>query len=603
MKEAGSRESRFDISYFDGMNSSVQQRLSKRSELSHMENARAPIIGVLEKRRGQSKVHDGFSVAANYGIIQLDTTAVGQKGVFRLSAPSSTVNIYSLSTTNTWELLADADAQGIASGEFSWAKVDGNLILVNRQSDNRMLKEDGATVITSAQAGSLYNSPRASKVAFYKNRIYLADYIVGSIRYKTTVVRSSYPLGIIALANGDYDNGGGTDDWVIPVTDTNYIYSASGANQYEIYRGSIKIATITLSSIQETTVTATNANVVFESGFTSINSADEFWVYGTYTGEKQYRWINNASTTGRDVKQYNTFRLAGGDEDPITLMEPIGNVLLIGNKNTLLSWNDYTLENMDYGIGCVSSKGYVKLLGTLYFLHYNGIYATNGGAPQLLSRKVQKYLDGATKEGVETAAAGYKGFSVFFAIGDVALKKDDGSSWKTLKDVCLEYSVVDENWYVHTNVPAEHFTTYIDSLGTERLLINHSGTGKYTKEFLDESSTTDDGSEIFMRVDTQDMQLMQEFETYANPTSVIIDMDRGAMLKAFVSLDGEDFYELEGTAKKGATILKINSREKGTSSPSLCRKIKVSFRDMSKQICRISQAAITYLPSTIDLSE
>lgn len=603
MQEAGSREERFDIPYFDGMNSSVQQRLSKRSELSHMENARAPIIGVIEKRRGQTKLDDGFTVAANYGLIEFDTTSAGQKGVFRLSAPSSTVNIYALDNSNEWQILADGDAQGITAGEFDWTKVDGNLVLVNRQADNRMLKEDGTTVTTSTQAGSLYNSPKASKVAFYKNRIYLADYTVGAIRYKTTVVRSSYPLGIIALANGDYSNGGGAADWVIPVTDTNYFYAAAGVNQYEIYRGATKVATITLATVQETTVTATNANVSFEAGFTSINSADEFWVYGTYTGEKQYRWINNASTTGRDVKQYNTFRLAGGDEDPITLMEPIGNVLLIGNKNTLLTWNDYTLENMDYGIGCVSSKGYVKLLGTLYFIHYNGIYATNGAAPQLLSRKVQRYLDGATKAGVEGAVAGYKGFSVFFAVGDVTLTNDDGSAWKTLSDVCLEYSVVDENWYVHTNVPADHLATYIGSDGVERLLMNHSGTGKYTKEFLDESSTTDDGAEIFMRVDTQDIQLMQEFETYANPTSVIIDMDRGAMVKVFVSLDGDVFYELEGTAQKGASILKVTAKEKNKSSPSMCRKIKVSFRDMSKQICRITQAAVTYLPSTADYAE
>lgn len=602
MQEPGSQEQRFAIEYFDGINSSVQQRLAKRVELAHVENVRAPIVGVIEKRKGQTKINS-TTTTANYGLVEFDTTDSGQKGIFRFSAPSSTVNIYALNTSNAWSLLADSDAQGITAGEFSTAKVDGNLVIVNRVSNNRMLNEDGSTVITSTGAGSLYNSPPASKVAFYKNRIYLADYMVNSTRYKTTVVRSSYPLGIIALVNGDYDNGGGSSDWVIPVTDTNYFYSASGVNQYEVYRGSTKIATITLSSVEETTVTATNANVDFEGSYTSFNSADELWVYGTYTGEKQYRWINNASTTGRDVKQYNTFRLAGGDEDPITLMEPIGNVLIIGNKNTLLSWNDYTLENMDYGIGCVSGKGYVKLLGSLYFLHYDGVYTTTGAAPQLISRKIQRYLDGATKAGLESAVAGKKGFSVFFAIGDVTLYYDDGSPWKLLPDVCLEYSVVDENWYVHINVPAEHFATYIDSTGVERLLMNHGDSGKYTKEFLEATATTDDGDEIFMRADTQDIQLMNEFETYANPISVITDMDRGAMVKVFVSLDGGDFYELEGTAQKGASILKVMSLEKGKSSPPICRKIKLSFRDSSKQICRITQAAVTYLPTTADHSE
>jgi hypothetical protein len=151
------------------------------------------------------------------------------------------------------------------------------------------------------------------------------------------------------------------------------------------------------------------------------------------------------------------------------MMVPIGNVLLIGNKNTLMTWDDSSLTNFDTGVGCISKNSYVKLNGSLYFIHYSGIYSTTGAAPQLISRKVERYIKGATATGLEAAAAGYKGLSIFFSIGDVVLYNDDGSTWKTLHKVCLEFNVADQNWYVHTNVSATQFESYIDTAGVAQL--------------------------------------------------------------------------------------------------------------------------------------
>lgn len=604
MQESGSNEQRFDIAYFDGINSTVHQKLAKRVELYHGENVHSPVIGVLEKRKGQSKVDSsGSSMSANYGLFRFPTTSGSQKGVFKVSAPSSTANIYALNTSNVWTILADADAQGISAGDFNVANVNGDLVMVNYAANNRLLAEDGTTVTTSASAGSLYNSPKASNVAFYKGRIYLADYLVSSVRYRTSVIRSSEAMGILALVNGDYDNGGGGANWVIPVTDTKYFYTATDMNVYEIYRGGSKVATVTIASIQESTITATNANVTFESGYTSFLSSDEVWINGTYSGAKQFRWVNNSSIGGRDVKQYDSFRLAGGDEDPITMMVPVANVLMFANKNNMQAWDDYNLQSLDYGIGCVSNRGYTKLLGELYFIHYSGIYSTQGGIPKLLSRKIDRYIKGATKSGLEACAVGKKGLSIFFAIGSVTLYKKDGSSDKTLSNVCLEYNVADENWYVHTNVAADQFETFIESDGEERLIMSHTASGKHIKEFLDKDVYTDDGSEIFSRMDTQEIQLMKDFERYAAPIGVVIEIEKGASSKCFVSLDGGDFYELEGEMEKGIASLKIHNVDKKQSSPTICRKIRISVRDTSKQGSRITQMGIIYLPTAMDIPQ
>ena len=638
-QQGTNNENRIVIPYWDGINSAVQPSLGKITELSHGENARAPLIGVLEKRQGQQKVGTAvngtpFTTVANYGISSLELTDTTYQGVFRVSATqttpvspvaststsgsytflvsdtilvsepdiflrnfdgtlvidgtSSDSSIYSLTSANTWSPLADTSAQHIIGSNFDFVVVDGSLLMVNGKDNNRMILPDGKTVIDSTEVGSLFNSPRAKNVSYYKSRIYLSNFFSNGVKYGTTVLRSSYPVGLIALVNGDM-----TAVSTIEVTDTKYFYTDAGMNSYEIWRGSTLISTVTVTAINETSVVV--------SAPVTLLSSDEIWVAGTYSGAKQYRWVNNPSSTGRDVKQYDTFKLSGGEEDEITLLDTIGNILLIGNASTLMSWNDYTLQNFDLGIGCSSPNGSVKLLGTLYFLHYSGIYSTTGTAPVLVSRKVERYIRGATKSGLESAAAGFKGTSIFFSIGDVTLYNADGSFWKIMPDTCLEYNVLDQKWYVHTNVPAEMFLNFINATGTEQLLMEHGDTGHYVKEFL--VGSTDDGAEIFFRADSNEIQFMKEIEYSVILKTVVTNMHRGALVTTMVSLDGEDFYEIEGTNKKGITPLKITPRDKSQIQPVYCKKLQLSFRESSKQLCRIVQAAVVYSPTSLNTPE
>jgi hypothetical protein len=479
MREPGTKQERISIPYFEGVNSTVQHVIAKKTELAHMENARAPIIGVLEKRGGQTVIGTAvgggvFETLGNFGLQYWDDEGTQSSGLLRVTTVSGVLaNIYFLNMSNEWVLIANALAQNLALETCDFANVDGHLIVVNGTDTNRMftsgISGGTATMVSSASTGSLFNSPSAKKVAFYKSRIYLANYLdsMGN-RLKTTILRSSYPMGIISLLNADV-SAASAGTWTLPLTDTKYFYTTAGMNSYEVYRGNQKVATIAINGITEIGITATTGNTVFEVGFSSFLSADEVWITGTFTGEKQYRWISNSSSIGRDVKQYDTFKLVGGDEDDVNLLEPIGNILMISNKNAMMTWNDYNLENFDLGVGCCSPNGYVKLKGSLYFLHYSGVYSTSGSMPQLLSRKVERYIRGATKTGMEAAAAGYKGLSVFFTIGDVTLYNNDGSIWKVLPQVCLEFNVADQNWYVHTNVTSTQFETFIASDGSERL--------------------------------------------------------------------------------------------------------------------------------------
>lgn len=132
------------------------------------------------------------------------------------------------------------------------------------------------------------------------------------------------------------------------------------------------------------------------------------------------------------------------------------------------------------------------------------------------------------------------------------------------------------------------------------------------KKFL--YGTTDDGDEIFFRVDTVPLQLFPSSksttpspfssvpEVYATPISVITETERGITTKTFVGLDSEPFFELKGDTIKGISILKVIQEGQGKMRTTLCQTMRLSYRDSSKQRCRIMHSAILYLPTPIDYS-
>ena len=505
-------------------------------------------------------------------------------------ASASPATIYYINSANQWTPLTGSGT-GIPGGIFDYTYAEGCAFLVNQNSENRYIGTDGTTVTTaSSGAGHLYNTPPANRINYYKNRLYLADFVRSGVRYKTTVLRSSYPMGIISLLNADYTNlnpGASID-----VTDTKYFYTTAGANTYDVYRGTTLIKTITVTAVSETSITASWTGTV------TFLASDEIWIAGTYNGPKVFRWVTNPTITGKDIKQYDTFKLSGGENDEITMLTNIGNVEMISNKTSMASWNDYTLENFDLDFGCVSKKGYVKMLGTLYFLHYTGIYSTTGGVPQLISNKIEKYITGATKSGKESCAAGKKGRSIFFTLGDVTLYKLDGSINKVLHDVCVEYNLTQQNWFVHTNVPASEFATFVEESDSDRLEFTETTGNHAVKEFL--SGETDDGEAIHFRVDTMKLTTQpNNFEYSSKLIGLLVESERGAATRVFVNLENnEEYYAVDGTVTKGLSVIKITDKDDSRGKPPYCRLVSFSLRDSSKQICKLSRMSLIYLPTT-----
>lgn len=397
--------------------------------------------------------------------------------------------------------------------------------------------------------------------------------------------------------NGDGRAHGFQTFWKLPVTDTTYVYSDTFANEYEVWRVNTKIADVIVYSIDDLNIYVNDSDITWADGVDhKFLSQDQIYVHGTVTGAKVYRWPNNPTLSGQDVKQYNTFKISGGDESDLTMMVNVGNVMIVSNRSVIASWNDSVLNYYDLGIGAASRRGYVKAYGALYFLHYTGVYSTIGAMPNIISSPIQPYIDGATKSGIENAVAGKKGRSVFFCIGEVTLYKPDGSVKRVLEDVCLEYNMLQQNWYVFTNVKAKFFETFIDSSSADRIALADYDS-KDVKAFLE--GMNDTGDNIFFRVDTQPISIAQNLEDLSNPQTIVVESERGSLMEAFVSLDEEPYYGIEGTAEKGITRLRVHDRDDNRGEPPVAHFMSVSLRDGSKQRCKIGRAAITFVPAGV----
>lgn len=635
MTEAGNNEQRLNIDYWEGVNSLVSHHISKRTELSHAENARSVQIGSLEKRAGQTVLGTAvggapFVTNANYGLFYFENTN-GNQNLYRLSHPNEPLSIvpttsynsgtetfsisiadsirlsetidgvgyntiYYLNSNNEWVALT-GNGVGVRDGQISTTVADGNLFFVNGVNKNSYITSDGTTVKNSeSAAGHLLNTPLARKINYYKGNLYIGDLVIGGVRKSNTVLKSSTLLGLLTLVNTDV---GASSPITVKVNDTTYFSNITGSNTYDVYDGNdVFKTTLTVTSFTTEAITATQSGTP-----AALTTGDSIYVAGSFNGQGRYLWPFNQTPTEKTIKQFSCTELASPNGGPLTMMVNIGNIMLVGNNSNLMAWNGFSSESFDLGIGCVSDNGFVKTLGSLYFLHYTGIFATSGGVPTLISNKVERYINGATKAGKEACVAGKKGKSVFFTIGDVTLYYPDGSIEKTMKDVCLEYNLVQENWFVHTNIKASNFVTFLESDDSDRLILTSTSGDYATKEFL--SGETDDGEEIFWRIDLNRLTLNPIFERINNPIAIVVDTERGSAMKAFVSTNegSPEFYELDGTIEKGISVIKIHGKDSDRGNPPSCRLLDVSLRDSSKQICKIKRASVIFLPSNMDSIE
>lgn len=493
------------------------------------------------------------------------------------------------------KVLTTGDKIQIMPVEISAANVDNRIIFVNGITINCQLDTDFETIIPGDNTSyDLFDSPRAKKANYYKGRIYLGDLRVGSNRLQNYIQFSSKALGLVSLVEGDHAAGVTT----LNLSDTKYV---KASDSLDVYRGNTKIETLTVTAKTETTITVNATS-------NAINSADEIWVAGTKTGatRHQYRWANSIGI-GSNLKRLDTFPLSGGRNEPITMMENVGDVMAISTKDNMGYWNGYTLMNLNTGYGCVSPRGYINNQGVLFFIGNDGIYSTDGTTlPKLISSPVERYITGATVAAKEVSAAGKLGFSIFFTLGDVTLYNEDGSTEKTLSATAVEYDIRKNMWFVHTNFNTKYFANYDTTTGRDLLAFPDTSASAIKRAFVD-GADTDDGSgstvlEIPYRLDTQELQIADPGKA-VEVLKIRAKLDRGNSVQVFVDPDKNGAFALRDPLNKGWTTVAVHGRDNDSSTPLRCSTLKVSLRNSAKTKCKVSYLEIVYRDLVEDFSD
>ena len=168
-------------------------------------------------------------------------------------------------------------------------------------------------------------------------------------------------------------------------------------------------------------------------------------------------------------------------------------------------------------IGTHSERGVVRTDTHLYFHHPSGIYQMSLGDPQIISRAVQKYIDGMNSDNWDKVSSGRDNDKVYFNIGDVTIKSPlDWDYGVTYENVTLVYDVLLERWQVWTNWEAVAWIRDTDN-GVQTFFDN---SGNIVK--IDKSLYTDRGKAI-------DFQVMWHPISYGIPyllkqtNSIILD--------------------------------------------------------------------------------
>lgn len=170
----------------------------------------------------------------------------------------------------------------------------------------------------------------------------------------------------------------------------------------------------------------------------------------TETGYLHYSDIINSTGDGFTTTVWNNRGINPNDGQKSKMLKRHRGRLVIFKEESIYRYDGSNEPEAVITVGTHSSKS-VVLLNDLYFHHPTGIYQMGVGEPVMISRSVQKYLDGMSNTNWTKVAAGKDLENVYYWIGDVTiadpLEHDYGT---TYSNVVLVFNVYSQAWTVYT---------------------------------------------------------------------------------------------------------------------------------------------------------
>jgi len=207
------------------------------------------------------------------------------------------------------------------------------------------------------------------------------------------------------------------------------------------------------------------------------------------------------------------------DGDTITGLAENSGRLLIFKNNAMFRWNGKSTDaDPIIDIGTSSQESVKTMNGITYFFNRYGVYAYDGGMPYLISRKIQKWIDGIDQTALEDVNAEVDGDHYCLAVGNVTV---DGTNYK---NVVLVYNIHLKGWTVWTLKNRARALEHYYSSGA-RLISFGDDNGEVFK--LNDGNS-DNGEAIPVNIKTKyyDLQTAEEEKQFSE-VYVITEKGRG----------------------------------------------------------------------------
>lgn len=231
---------------------------------------------------------------------------------------------------------------------------------------------------------------------------------------------------------------------------------------------------------------------------------------------------------------------AGG----ITAIEKVPGYLIIFKKRAMKRWDGAsTYPDVLIAQGVETQECVTTARELCYFINQKGIWVTNGGYPQRISRPVQDIIESISDW--DRVCCEGDDEHVFFSIGNIEI---DG---KTVNNVVLKYNIEDRSWDVRSYYCDVYaMARYVDTYGNNQIVIGN-GDGKILKI---DTGTDDDGKTIEWSVEphAHDFGIFGNIKTIKNIVAYMHNVSTGRILARSNSKDAGD-YNLFGSIKKSVS--------------------------------------------------
>lgn len=164
-----------------------------------------------------------------------------------------------------------------------------------------------------------------------------------------------------------------------------------------------------------------------------------------------------------------------------------------------------------FDVGAISQEAVASCQGITYFYSGTGIYRTNGGYPELISRTgFQDVIDAVPMSFWNHVSLGSDGFNVFASVGNVILEPYKNTQ-KGITNCVGKFSVRDQNWSVHSYAQQFWFFDVFSDL-----------TGQYMREAdtsgnvqtVDYGTVDHSETPIYYELETQDIDFGNRSHKY-----------------------------------------------------------------------------------------